>query len=551
MTATATKPDRAEINRRNARRSTGPKTPEGKSRSRFNALKHGMAAKTLVLPGEDPEAFRGRLDAWTENLAPRDEVEQYLVERAVQVSWQLDRADRADVARLTRIIRSVPVEEGHQQAEEAEELGRRLFWDRRGPLALYPHFPLRDQLLGERKPRTSFSGRVDDPDDPARLVSQLESTAAGCQWLLDRWTELRTRLDQGWAWQSPEKLKAIRLLGRQPLDAADDDAVATIFQACWVMGPRDPSEVDPFAELWSELLPGEERILKQRLEEGQVDELLPRDEDHARAVLLDIVERVTAPLKTLAAAHCERAEAAAAEQANRLSFDPSAEGERLRRFQISCGRSLNRTLDTLLKIRRAGQGVGTGESGVERKEHRTPLPAEPGNHGAAESVAETYARILFGPGCDDDGPPAESAFTSVADTGIDAHAWTADPIVCAAAPADPALGTLSEPVSTIDLADSKDETTSEAGESQDLRNEPRASVCVPQDLRNEPAPVRTRSEPAVFARLIRAIDLAIPGEPPTISNDSETSTQTLDRGQERRPPACRPETVPQHGGTGS
>jgi hypothetical protein len=59
-----TKPDRAEINRRNAARSTGPRTPEGKSRSRLNALKHGLTARTLVLPGEDPEAFRGRLEAF-------------------------------------------------------------------------------------------------------------------------------------------------------------------------------------------------------------------------------------------------------------------------------------------------------------------------------------------------------------------------------------------------------------------------------------------------------------------------------------------------------
>src|SRR4051812_37005933 len=37
MTTTTTAPDRAEINRRNAARSTGPRTAEGKSRSRFNA----------------------------------------------------------------------------------------------------------------------------------------------------------------------------------------------------------------------------------------------------------------------------------------------------------------------------------------------------------------------------------------------------------------------------------------------------------------------------------------------------------------------------------
>ena len=46
MTTTAT---RAEINRRNAALSTWPKSAEGKSRVRLNALKHGLTAATLVV----------------------------------------------------------------------------------------------------------------------------------------------------------------------------------------------------------------------------------------------------------------------------------------------------------------------------------------------------------------------------------------------------------------------------------------------------------------------------------------------------------------------
>jgi hypothetical protein len=41
---------RAQANRRNAEKSTGPRTGEGKSRSRFNALKHGMTAQTVPRP---------------------------------------------------------------------------------------------------------------------------------------------------------------------------------------------------------------------------------------------------------------------------------------------------------------------------------------------------------------------------------------------------------------------------------------------------------------------------------------------------------------------
>ena len=87
MTTTAT--ERAQINRRNARRSTGPKTAAGKERSKFNALKHGLDARTVVLPTEDPEAFEGRLEDWKAGLKPRNAVEDYLVEHAVELSWQM------------------------------------------------------------------------------------------------------------------------------------------------------------------------------------------------------------------------------------------------------------------------------------------------------------------------------------------------------------------------------------------------------------------------------------------------------------------------------
>src|SRR5271157_5295941 len=46
-----------EANRLNAQRSTGPRSAEGKARSRFNALKSGIDAQSILLPGEDPAAL--------------------------------------------------------------------------------------------------------------------------------------------------------------------------------------------------------------------------------------------------------------------------------------------------------------------------------------------------------------------------------------------------------------------------------------------------------------------------------------------------------------
>src|SRR5437667_5876937 len=111
--------DRAETSRRNGSKSSGPKTLEGKQRSKFNALKHGLSAKTIVLPGEDSDAFQGRLDAWTHDLDPRNDLEHDLVGRAVGFAWQLDRADRAAAARLTSLIRAAPDELALRQQDQA------------------------------------------------------------------------------------------------------------------------------------------------------------------------------------------------------------------------------------------------------------------------------------------------------------------------------------------------------------------------------------------------------------------------------------------------
>ncbi len=46
-----------EANRRNALRSTGPRTADGKARSRLNAVTHGLTAQTLILPEEDPRSI--------------------------------------------------------------------------------------------------------------------------------------------------------------------------------------------------------------------------------------------------------------------------------------------------------------------------------------------------------------------------------------------------------------------------------------------------------------------------------------------------------------
>jgi hypothetical protein len=78
-------------NRRNAQRSSGPKTTQGRSISRMNALKHGLLAEQVVIPGEDFEeldTLRRNLDA---EFEPQGALEASLVERIVMSLWRMRR----------------------------------------------------------------------------------------------------------------------------------------------------------------------------------------------------------------------------------------------------------------------------------------------------------------------------------------------------------------------------------------------------------------------------------------------------------------------------
>jgi hypothetical protein len=230
MTVSAAK---LEANRRNAMMSCGPRTESGKERSKLNAVKHGMRAATLVLLDEDPEALEDRRADWAASLMPRGAAEQRIVGDAVEYSWLRDRARRAQEARLAANIVNAGIDEANREADEVLRLGQLLFSDNRGPLANYPHYYREEDGFPESVPLVSHSEIVaGDPEDPQRLVLRLQATAGGCQWMLDRWSELRSILEEGLDWQSADKLKAVRLLGHHPIEAVDDRNVLMIFVAC-------------------------------------------------------------------------------------------------------------------------------------------------------------------------------------------------------------------------------------------------------------------------------------------------------------------------------
>jgi hypothetical protein len=86
-----------EANRRNSQKSTGPKTPEGKSAVSMNALRHGLRARSVVLPGEDPTEFHQLCDDLQAEWTPQSRTEQFYVEQMAVSQWKLTRMEVVEV----------------------------------------------------------------------------------------------------------------------------------------------------------------------------------------------------------------------------------------------------------------------------------------------------------------------------------------------------------------------------------------------------------------------------------------------------------------------
>src|SRR5262245_24124145 len=81
-----------EANRRNALKSTGPTTEEGKRRSRRNALRHGLTAETVIGALEDAEDYQAFEATIVADYDAQSAVERELVLRLASLLWRLRRA---------------------------------------------------------------------------------------------------------------------------------------------------------------------------------------------------------------------------------------------------------------------------------------------------------------------------------------------------------------------------------------------------------------------------------------------------------------------------
>ena len=128
-------------NRRNAQKSTGPTSPEGKAASSMNALKTGIHAKSAIIPGENADDLQLLTNEYYDFYRPANPIARGLVDDLIRCEWTLRRMDTAEASHWTyqdaEAFRPIPkaYKQGKIVAQSAKTLAaiqRRIDSARRG-----------------------------------------------------------------------------------------------------------------------------------------------------------------------------------------------------------------------------------------------------------------------------------------------------------------------------------------------------------------------------------------------------------------------------------
>ena len=101
-------PAQINANRANAQKSTGPRSVEGKSVSRFNALKHGIDAASIVIPGEDPADYEALAAHYLHEFRPQSASESFHVDTMLRADWHKRRLQNVEADLYHTVLAESP-----------------------------------------------------------------------------------------------------------------------------------------------------------------------------------------------------------------------------------------------------------------------------------------------------------------------------------------------------------------------------------------------------------------------------------------------------------
>jgi len=309
-------------NRENAKKSTGPKSDEGKERSRANSWKHGLTGDGVVTSEALKNDVQVRVEEWNDALKPGTGPERWLVERAAVDSIRVDSAvacERARRAARLREDRLQTRDEGQDKVRVIASVGRQ---------------------LGKK-----------DADDVA-IVRKLRSTSVGCDWLIGRWEAIARKQEaQGGGW-GPAELRVAQNLISEWSCAGDLSRRLAALVVDYLTGEEDgwkPYNPADYAKKWTynEELMHDLQYSSWTREDFLSPDDLPgspgareRAQDRLRAF---VAERI-AELRTRRDDVAEAEALDAAEAADLLTVDLSEEGALLTRYENELFRRVQQSL---------------------------------------------------------------------------------------------------------------------------------------------------------------------------------------------------------------
>ncbi|HXI82797.1 MAG TPA: hypothetical protein VNL17_01760 [Verrucomicrobiae bacterium] len=258
-------------NRRNALKSTGPRTVKGKAASRMNAMRHGILSSALVVRGlrirEHEEEFKALREQCWECLAPVGRMEEMLVDKIVTAQWRMRRALMAETGEIVK-----SVDGGRQHRADRDPLSQWIFMD-----------PTRDASVAMTKSSAGLEYRTHILETVRENVRKDgELTEKTLEWVRRRFMDVPNNMTR--ALEGFRKTYVANPEGLTPEDlklrhqtAVDRYVEATLgWQAKLNTEHRDREDKQETAGQAADVLPSSEVLEKIMRYEGSLDRQLYR-----------------------------------------------------------------------------------------------------------------------------------------------------------------------------------------------------------------------------------------------------------------------------------
>jgi len=282
---------RKNANRINAQKSTGPKTAEGKARSRANSFKHGLAGNGVVMAQDDLNEIDKRAQALRDEFNPQSPSGQLLVRRMAVCSMQMDRGTEHETAAIALNVRHAVEAFDDERFDTAESLM---------------------DTLGE---------------SPRSNLRRLRRMPEGVDRMIEEWTNLKGDLtrDRKPHWTAWHLERSLNLTGLT-IDAPFGSPFKSLSQAVW----------------------GDFRKIEDlEVDDRQGDALKAK----ARGELVERIDREIAALEAhRATLDHDLIELDRSEAGSRALFDPSKEAILARRYEAAAQRHFFRALKELRRV---------------------------------------------------------------------------------------------------------------------------------------------------------------------------------------------------------